>query len=204
VRRDGAVAHLLLHTLGKQFDQADPTRHPTCAAIKSPRQFLQPIVEALLQFHKQPAFFQSCLVVARTHRPVQKQGLHFAQRPDHRFYRVPAQLLERRDSLIAVDDQISIRLLGLNHDDRRLLTAGRQRRQQPPLPLWPTHAKVLQTMLKLVQFQAHPAHPLDSSTLHQVRSGIARQGGVVQLYPTWNQYDTGQTGIARSAEVVRP
>ena len=104
MRRDDAVAHLLLHTLGKQLDQAHPTRYPTHAAIKTPRQFLQPIVEALLQFHKKPAFFQSRLVIARTHRPVQKQGLHFAQRPDHRLDRVPAQLLERRDPLIAIDD----------------------------------------------------------------------------------------------------
>jgi len=107
-------------------------------------------------------------VVARTHRPVQKQGLHFAQRPDHRLDRVPAQLLEGRDSLIAVDHQIFIRLLGLNHDDRRLLTAGRQRCQQPPLSLRPTHAKVLQTMLKLVEFQPHHTHPLDRSTLRQI------------------------------------
>jgi hypothetical protein len=56
----------------------------------------------------------------------------------------------------------------LNHDDRRLLTAGRQRCQQPPLSLRPTHAKVLQTMLKLVEFQAHHTHPLDSSTLRQI------------------------------------
>jgi hypothetical protein len=104
VRRDGAVAHLLLHTLGKQLDQAHPTRHPTRAAIKTPRQFLQSVVEALLQFHQKPTFFKSRLVVAGTHRPVQKQGLHFAQRPDHRLDRVPAQLLECRDSLIAVDD----------------------------------------------------------------------------------------------------
>jgi hypothetical protein len=68
-------------------------------------------------------------------------------------------LLERRDSLIAVDDQISIRLLGLNHDDRRLLTADRQRCQQPPLSLRPAYAKVLQTMLKLVEFQPHHTYP---------------------------------------------
>jgi hypothetical protein len=66
VRRDGAVAHLLLHTLGKQLNQPHPTRHPTRAAIKTPRQFLQPVVEALLQFHQKPAFLESRLVVAST------------------------------------------------------------------------------------------------------------------------------------------
>jgi hypothetical protein len=78
-------------------------------------------------------------------------------------------LLQRRHPLIAVDHQISIRLLGRNHDDRRLLTAGRQRRQQPPLSLRPAHPKVLQAPLKLMEFQTHdPQPPLDSSTLHQI------------------------------------
>jgi hypothetical protein len=179
VRRDGAAAHLLLHTLRKQLDQAHPARHPTRAAIKTPRQFLQTVVEALLKFHQKPAFLQSRLVITTAHGTIQKQSLHLAQRPDHRLDRVPAQLLERRDSLIAVDDEISVRLLGLNHHDRRLLTAGRQRCQQPPLSIRTTHAKVFKTMLKLVEFQTHHTHPLDSSTLHQVRSGIARQGGIV-------------------------
>jgi hypothetical protein len=169
----------LLHTLRKQLDQAHPTRHPARAAIEAARQLFQPIAEALLQFHQQPTFFQRRLVIARTHRTVQKQGLHFAQRPDHGIHRVTAQLLERRDPLIAVDHQIFIRPLGRNHDDRCLLTAGRQRRQQTPMPFWPAHAEVLQTPLKLMEFQPHDTHPLDSSTLHQIRSGIARQGGVV-------------------------
>jgi hypothetical protein len=179
MRRDCAVAHLLLHTLRKQLNQAHPTRHPARAAIETAGQFLQPVAEALLQFNQQPALFQSRLVIARTHRPVQKQGLHLAQRPDHHFDRVTAQLLECRDPSIAVDQQIFIRLPGGNHDDRRLLTAGCQRRQQSPMPLRTAHAKVLKTPLKLMEFQTHDTHPLHSSTLHQIRSGIARQDGVV-------------------------
>ena len=187
VRRDRAIAHLLLNTAGKQLHQTHPTRHPTRAAIKTPGQYLQPIAEALFQFHQKPAFFQRRLVIARTHRPVQKQSLHFTQRPDHRFHRVPAQLLERRDPLIAVDHQITISMFGRDHDDRRLLTAGRQRRQQSPLPPRTTHAKVLQAPLKLMEFQPHHTHPLHSSTLHQLRSGIARQDRVVSPHPPWNQ-----------------
>jgi len=143
-------------------------------------------------------------VIARTHRPVQKQSLHFAQRPDHRFDRIPAQLLERRYPLVAVDQQITVRLLGSNHHDRRLLTAGRQRRQQPPMPFRPAHAQVLKTPLKLMKFQPHDTHPLDNSTLHQIRSGIARRDGVVPPNLPWNQHDTALTGIARSEVVVRP
>jgi hypothetical protein len=37
LRRDGAVAHLLLHRRGQQLDQAHPPRHPTRAAIEAPR-----------------------------------------------------------------------------------------------------------------------------------------------------------------------
>jgi hypothetical protein len=140
VRRDRAIAHLLLHAVGKQLHQTHPPRDPTRAAIETASQLLQPIAEAMLQFNQQPALFQRRFVIARAHRPVQKQGLHFAQRPDHRLHRVPAQLLQRRDPPIAVDHQIAIRLLGRYHHDRRLLTAGRQRRQQPSLPLRPAHA----------------------------------------------------------------
>jgi hypothetical protein len=204
MRRDGAVPHLLLHTGRKQLDQAHPTRHPTRAAIKTPRQFLQPIAEALFQFHQQPALFQRRLAIAPTHRPVKKQSLHFAQRPDHRIHRVTTKLLERHHPLIAVDQQILIRLLGRNHDDRRLLTAGRQRRQQSPMTFRTTHAKMLQAPLKLMEFQLHDPHPLDSSTLHQIASGIARQDRVVSPHLSWNQHDMALTGIARSESVVRP
>ena len=195
MRRDGAVAHLLLHTVGKQLDQAHPPRHPTRAAIKTARKSLQLVAEALLQFNQQPAFFERRLVIARTHRPVQKQGLHFAQRPDHGIHRVTTKLLERRDPLIAVDQQIFTSMLGRNHDDRRLLTAGRQRRQQSPMPFRPTHTKMLQAPLKLMEFQPHDPHSLDSSTLHQLRSGIARQDRVVSPHPPWNQGDRTSTGI---------
>jgi len=88
-------------------------------------------------------------------------------------------LLERRDPLIAVDHQIFIRLLGRNHDDRRLLTAGRQRCQQSPMPFRAAHTKMLQAPLKLMEFQPHDPHPLDSSTLHQAATGIAQQDRVV-------------------------
>jgi len=204
VCRDRASAHLLLHTVGKQLHQPHPPRHPARAAIESASQLLQPIAEPLLQFHQQPALFQRRFVIARAHRPVQQQRLYFAQRPHHRLHRVPAKLLQRRDPLIAVDDHIVLRLLGRNHDDRRLLTAGRQRRQQPPLSLRPAHAKVLQTPLKLMEFQTHVPHPLDSSTLHQAASGIARRDPVVQSHLPWNQHHRASTGIAPSEPVVRP
>ena len=184
--------------------QTHPPRYPTRAAIETAGQLLQPIAKALLQFNQKPAFFQRRFVIARTHRPVQKQSLHFAQRPDHRLHRVLAQLLQLRDPPIAVDDQITIWLLGCNNHDRRLLTAGRKRRQQPPLPLRPAKAKVLQAPLKLVEFRPHGTRSLDSSTLSPATSGIARPHRVVSPDLIWNQYDMPSTGIAWSAAEVRP
>jgi hypothetical protein len=35
VRRDRAIAHLLLHTVGKQLHQTHPPRYPTRAAIET-------------------------------------------------------------------------------------------------------------------------------------------------------------------------
>jgi hypothetical protein len=143
-------------------------------------------------------------VIATAHGTIQKQGIHFAQRPDHSLHRVPAQLLERRHPLVAVDDQVMLRLLGGDHDDRHLLAAGRQRCQQAPMTLRPMHTKVLQTPLKLVPFQPHALGPLRNSNLHQIPSGIARRSGVVSPDLLWNQYDMQPTGIARSEAVVLP
>jgi hypothetical protein len=55
------------------------------------------------------------------------------------------------------------------------------------MPFRPAHAKVLKTPLKLMEFQTHDTHPLDNSTLHQIRSGIARLDRVVSPHPPWNQ-----------------
>jgi hypothetical protein len=204
MRRDRAAAHLLLHTRRKQFHQRHPPRHPTRAAIKTPRQLLQPMAEALLQFHQQPALFERCVVVPTTHGAIQKQSLQLAHRPDHRLHRVPAQLLKGSDSLIAVDHQITINLFGCDHDDRRLLAARGQRSQQAPLALRTAHAKVLQTPLKLVKFQPHPWPLLRNSNLHPIPSGIARQQPGVCPDLTSNQYHRGRTGIARNAAGVHP
>src|SRR2546429_1434367 len=63
-------------------------------------------------------------------RTVQHQSLDFVHRPDHRLDRVSTQLLESRDALVTVNDQIAIRLIRMSdNDDRRLLSGSRQRRQ---------------------------------------------------------------------------
>lgn len=134
VRRDLAGAYLLLHAFGKQLDQGQPPRHPAHAAIEAPCQLLESITEALLEFRQQPALLQRRLALRPAQRAVQHQRLDLGHRPDHRFHRVPAQLLQCREALVAVDDQVPLRLVldrglvlglmlvpDLDHYDRRLL-----------------------------------------------------------------------------------
>jgi hypothetical protein len=80
--------------------------------------------------------------------------------------------LSARHPLVAVDDQVRLRLRGGDHDDRRPLAAGRQ---QAPMTFRLMHPKVLQTPLKLVKFQPHPLRSLRHSNLHQFSSGIERR-----------------------------
>jgi hypothetical protein len=63
-------------------------------------------------------------VWAEAQRPLQQQSFGFAHRPDGGFHRVPAQLLERRDALVAVDHHVAFTVVsGDHHDDGRLLAA---------------------------------------------------------------------------------
>ena len=94
-------------------------------------------------------------------RTVQHQSLDFVHRPDHRLDRVPAQLLQSRDALVTVNDQIATRSIGnRDHDDRGLLSRGRQRRQQLPLPLWIPHPQMFMTAVQLVKLQLHRSQTL--------------------------------------------
>ena len=115
----------------------------------------------MLQRREQPAFFQGTLWFRPMQRTVQHQGLDFAQRPDHRLDRVPAELLESRDALVTVNDQIAIRLIrNGDDDDGGLLSCGGQRRQQLPLPLWIPHAQMFMTAVQLVKLQLHRSQTL--------------------------------------------
>jgi hypothetical protein len=122
-----AFAHLLLEGLGEKIHQGQPPRHPTEAAIKAARQLLLSIAVALLQLRQQPTLFQCRLVWGEAQRTVQHQGLGCAHGPDHRFHRVPAQLFECRQALVAVNDQVPARLaFHRHHHDGRLLPDFRQ------------------------------------------------------------------------------
>ncbi len=153
---DSALAHMLLDGLRQKIDQRQPSRHPTEAAIKAARQLLPSIVVALLQLRQQPALLQRGLVFGEAQRAVQHQSLGLAHRPDHRFHGVPAQLLERRQALVAIDDQVAVRLaFGRHHHDGRLLSRFSQRGQQPPLPSRRADPQMLPAPIELMKLQLH-------------------------------------------------
>jgi len=95
---------------GRSSTSASP-RHPTHAAIEPPAQLIETIAEALLQFRQQPALLQRRLLRREAQRAIQHQRLGLTHRPEDSFHRVPAQLLQRRDALVAVDDQITVGLI---------------------------------------------------------------------------------------------
>jgi hypothetical protein len=110
----------------------------------------------LLQFGQQPAFLQRRLTLAPTQRTVQHQGFGFTQRPHYCLHRVPAQLFQCRDALVAVDDQIAAGLIRYgHHHNRRLLARGRQRSQQPTLPLGPASPQMFPAPIQLMKLQLH-------------------------------------------------
>jgi hypothetical protein len=156
VRRDLAHAHSLLNFLGEQFDQGQPSRHPTGTAIEAARQLLHTIAEATLQFFQQPSFLQSRHPPRRAQGMLQQHRLEFARRPDYGLHRVAAQLLQSLNALKAIDHQVAIRLArDDHHDDGNLLAVGGQRCQQTLLPIGAARAPVLPTPIELMKLQMH-------------------------------------------------
>ena len=156
LRRDLPLAHLLLDGLRQQFHQRQSPRHPAHAAIKSSCQLIQAKAETLLQLLEQPAYFQRGFLLAKAQRTIQQHGRRFAHRPHHRLHRVPPQLLQRRDPLVAVDHHVPARLtFSRHHHNGRLLAGLRQRRQQPPLPRRVTHTQMLPRPIELMKLQLH-------------------------------------------------
>ena len=154
--RDFALTHLLLDRFRQNLHQRQPARYPTHAAIQPARQLVEPVIEAPLQLCQEPAHLQRGLVFGETQRAVQQHGRNLAHRPYHRFCRVPAQLLQSRDPLIAVDDYVTVRpAFRRNYHDGRLLAGLGQRRQQPPLPCRMPDPQVLPTPVELVKLQLH-------------------------------------------------
>ena len=84
LRRDLALAHLLLDRFRQNLHQRQPPRYPAHATIEPARQLIESVAEALLQLRQQPAHLQRRLVFAQPQRAVQQHGRSFAHRPYHR------------------------------------------------------------------------------------------------------------------------
>jgi hypothetical protein len=156
LRADFARAHLLLNRFRQKLDQRQPPRHPAHTSIKPPRQILQAVAESLLHLRQQPAHFQRGLMFGKAQRTIQQHRGGFAHRPHHRFHRVAPELLQRRDSFIAVDHHVAIRhAFHRDHYDRHLLAAVSQRGQQPATALRVVHSQLFPAALQLMKFQLH-------------------------------------------------
>ena len=100
--------------------------------------------------------FERAFLLAHSHRPLQQQCFGFAHRPDGGFDRVPAQLPESGDALVAVDHQIAGAVVrGDDYDDGRLLARVSQRRQKTPLEMRLADSEMLPSLVELVKFQLH-------------------------------------------------
>jgi len=62
LRRNLALAHLLLDRFRQNLHQCQPSRYPTHTTVEPARQLLQPVAEAPLQLLQQPTHFQRALV----------------------------------------------------------------------------------------------------------------------------------------------
>src|SRR6266849_4648585 len=118
------------------------------------------------------------------------------------FDRVSAQLLERRNPLVPVDDQVTPALLGTeHHHDRCLLARLSQRPHQPPLPLRLADAQMFPAPLELVKLQLHRRLPLHYAP--SLNSSFATAGEVCRKV-SWDQSDTPGTRLSRTPTVVGP
>jgi hypothetical protein len=64
-------------------------------------------------------------------------------------------LLERCDALVSINHHITVRLIGRDHHDRRLLYRFGERSKQPSLPSRMACPQVLPPPVELVKFQLH-------------------------------------------------
>jgi hypothetical protein len=205
MRGDPALAHLLLDGLWQKLDQCQPPRHPAHAAVKPARQIIQSIAETLLHLLQQPALLQRGFPFGEAQRTVQQQSLGFGHRPDHRFHRVLAQLLERRQALVAVDHQVTARLaFGGHHHDGRLLPRISQRGQQPPLTSRMAHPEMLPAPVELVKLQLHGLLPRRDSVCGRRELVFLRRLREVCWELSWDQAYTRGTGLSRNVPGVLP
>ena len=203
LRAQQPFPHLLLDRFRQQLDQRQAPRYPTHAAVEAARQLIETVAEALFHLRQQPALLQRAFLRTEAQRPVQQQSFGFAHRPDGGVDRVPAELLERRDALVAVDHQIAVAgVCGQDDHDRRLLARLSQRGNQAPLPVRLADSEMLPSPVELVKLQLH-------RRLLAVQYGPSRDwsfaaAGEVCRQRSWNQPDTRGTDLSPIGRLVLP
>ena len=110
-------------------------------------------MEALFHLRQQPALFQRAFLRTQAHGSRQQQGVGFVHGPDDSVDRVAAELLERGDAFMAVDDQIAV--VSLDYDDGCLLSALSQRCQQVALAERVAGSQCRPAAVELVKLQVH-------------------------------------------------
>ena len=150
---DLAFAHQLLHRLRQRLHQRQTAGHPRLAAVEAPGELFQRVTQTAFHLGQQPALFDRALRLAHPQRPLQRQRVGFAHLPHDRVDRVAAQLLERGDALVTVDDQIPADRF--DDDDGRLLADLSQRSDQPALARRVSYPEVFQAAVQLVKLQSH-------------------------------------------------
>ena len=146
-----AFPHQLLHRLGQDLHQGQAARHPVLAAVEAPGELFDRQTQAALHLLKQPTLFQRAIRFSHPQRALQHQRVGFAHLPHHGLDRIAAQLLERGQTLVAINDQIAA--AGFDDNDRRLLTGFSERGNQPPLAYRMPHPKAFQAAVQLMKFQ---------------------------------------------------
>jgi len=196
--RDLAFPHQLLHRFRQRLHQRQAAGHPRLAAVEAPREIFQRATQTAFHLGQQPALFDRALRRAHPQRPLQRQRVGFAHLPDDGVDRVAAQLLERGDALVTVDDQIAA--VRLDDDDGRLLADLSQRSDQPALASRMPYPEAFQAAVQLMKLQSH-------------RLGLQYATARIWSFPAWaevrrkapcNQPDTSGTGLSPCGAEVCP
>ncbi len=193
---DLAFPHQLLHRFRQRLHQRQAAGHPRLAAVEAPGEFFQRATQTAFHLGQQPALFDRALRLAHPQRPVQRQRVGFAHLPDDGVDRVAAQLLERGDAFVAVDDQIAV--ASFDDDYGRLLADLSQRRDQPALARRTPYPEAFQAAVQLMKLQSHRRQYAPARIW-----SFPADGEVRRKAPCY-QLDTPATGLSPRAVEVCP
>ncbi len=159
LRRDLALAHLLLDRLGQITEKRQAARDPARAQAQALGESFHAQILFPAQLAQQPGLLQRGERMRESLAPVHPQSFRGLQVQNRGLDDVRGEAGQRPQTLEAVDDHIAsgLAVLGDDHQDRRLLALLGQFGQQMAFFLRATLAKCLVTAVELVKFQVHCA-----------------------------------------------